>query len=74
MPDILVRGLDEQTIKRLKARAKASGRSLQKESKLILEGAANAADVAALLDEWRERFRGRKFSGSAPMIRRDRNR
>jgi len=47
---------------------------LQKESKLILEGAANAADVAALLDEWRERFRGRKFSGSAPMIRRDRNR
>ncbi len=40
MPQILVRNLDVATLDRLKARAKAHGRSLQAEVKLILEQSA----------------------------------
>ena len=40
MPEILVRGLDQKTVKRLKERARISGRSLQQEVKDILERAA----------------------------------
>ncbi len=50
MPDIPVRGLDDETVKRLKARAKRNGRSLQGEAKRVLEQAAgaNADEVAAM--------------------------
>lgn len=41
MPDILIRNLDEQTVKRLKQRAKRNRRSLQNEAKLLLEQAAS---------------------------------
>lgn len=40
MADILIRGLDEDVVKRLKKRAKLAGRSLQSETKSILERAA----------------------------------
>ena len=43
MPDVLIRGLHEQTIKRLKERAKRHGRSLQSEAKMVLENAAGFA-------------------------------
>ena len=76
MPDILVRGLDAQAIKRLKAQAKQHGRSLQGEAKLLLERAAgaNTADVAEILDGWKKKFAGRKLSSSVEMIREDRSR
>lgn len=76
MPDILIRGLDPQTLKRLKARARRHGRSLQREAQLALQQAAGAgADkVAAMLDAWKGRFAGRRFSSSVKLIREDRNR
>jgi len=40
MPDVLIRGLDAKVLKRLKARAKQNGRSLQSEARLLLERAA----------------------------------
>ena len=40
MSSILVRGLDQKTIERLKERARLNGRSLQQEVKALLERAA----------------------------------
>ena len=76
MPDILIRGLNAQAAKRLKARAKRNGRSLQGEAKLLLEQAAGTGteEIAAMLGRWRKRLAGRKLAGSADMIRQDRDR
>jgi len=76
MPDILIRGLNPQALKRLKTRAKRHGRSLQSEARSVLENAAGAGadEVAAMLDGWKRRFRGRRFSDSTDLIREDRNR
>ena len=41
MGSILVRGLDQKTIERLKERARLNGRSLQQEVKALLDRAAD---------------------------------
>ena len=76
MPDILVRDIDPEKLRRLKARAKQNGRSLQSELKLLLEKAAGNSkeEVLAILNTWKERFAGRKFSSSVDLIREDRDR
>jgi plasmid stability protein len=75
MADLLIRNLDEQTLKRIKARAKAAGRSLQSQTKLMLEQAAGRT-----LDEslqaaaaWRKRL-SKRTAGSAQSLREDRQR
>lgn len=76
MPDILVRGLDRQTVKRLKERARTSGRSLQQEVKDILERAATSLtmeEARRLSGTWHRRLAGRSFSDSAELIRADRD-
>jgi len=76
MTDMLIRGLDERTLERLKARAQRHGRSLQAEAKLVLEQAAGAdrQQVAAMLDRWKQRFADRRFSDSTELLREDRQR
>jgi len=76
MPDFLIRQIDAQVLKRLKTRARRHGRSLQQEAQLALEQSAGAGadEVATMLDEWKRRFAGRRFSSSVRMIREDRNR
>jgi len=76
MAQILVRGLDKAVVDRLKRRAKAEGRSLQAEVRLILEQAAKLdMDTArVLVERFRKRFKGRTFSDSADLIREDRER
>jgi len=76
MPDILIRGLDAEALRRLKDRAKEHGRSLQSEAKLLLEQAAgvNGRQVAAMFEGWKQRFSGRKFSDSVELIDEDRRR
>ncbi|MBI4578137.1 MAG: hypothetical protein HY718_00450 [Planctomycetes bacterium] len=76
MPDILIRGLDAQTLKRLKARAKRHGRSLQSEAKLLLEQGTGPTreEIAAMLDRWARRFAGRQFRSSVALIREGRRR
>ena len=76
MPEILVRGLNEKTVKRLKERARISGRSLQQEVKEILERAATTLtmeEARRLSVTWHRRFAGRTFSDSAELIREDRD-
>ena len=76
MPDILIRGLEPETIRQLKARAKRHGRSLQSEAKIAgrTGGRGGGQHVAAMLDRWQRHFAGRRFSGSARLIREDRKR
>jgi len=76
MPDILVRGLTPKTLKRLKARAKRHGRSLQSEAKRLLEGAAGAdrEEIASMLDHWKQRLTGRELTSSVDLIGEDRHR
>jgi plasmid stability protein len=74
MPDILIRDLDSTTVTRLKHRARRQGRSLQAETKLLLEQAAGSEDLRALFDTWDRRFAGRQFAGSGDLIREGRDR
>jgi plasmid stability protein len=74
MPSIFVRGLKEETITRLKDRAKRNGRSLQSEAKLLLEQSAGSEDIRALFERWDEKLGKRRFSSSVGLIREDRAR
>lgn len=76
MPQLLVRDLDEDTIKRLKALAKQQGRSLQRQVKIVLEEAAMlpVSGVSAIIERWQRRFDGKRFSDSARILREDRRR
>lgn len=76
MPQLSVRNLDEETIKRLKALAKQHGRSLQGQVKIVLEEAAMlpANEVSAIVEKWQRRFAGKRFSDSTRILREDRQR
>lgn len=78
MPDILIRGVDDQAVRRLKSRARRSGRSLQGEARLILENAAgySLAEALAVAGKWRKKLSasGQRFDDSAGLIRVDRRR
>ena len=77
MAQVLVRDLDAKVVARLKERAKQHGRSLQKETKTILEDAArrgSMAEARAAAARVRRRLAGRTFSDSAELVREDRER
>ena len=76
MPQLLIRNLDEETIRNLKERAKVHNRSLQGEVKLILEEYAKRPDEPpqVIADRWQGYFSGRTFSDSAELVRQDRER
>jgi antitoxin FitA len=77
MGQVLVRGLDDAVIDRLKQRAELHHRSLEAELREILEHVAAQLDVAAardLADQIRRKLEGRPHSDSAEMIREDRER
>jgi plasmid stability protein len=76
MPQLLIRNLDEETIRSLKERAKRHSRSLQGEVKLILEEYASRPDESplAIADRWQGYFAGRTFSDSSEQVRQDRER
>ncbi len=79
MANILVRDLDERVVKSLKDRARRGGRSLQAEVSTILTQAAesptvDAATAQKMLDRFRRRLKGRRFSDSTDLIREDRDR
>ena len=78
MPQILVRNLEEETVKSLKQRAKENHRSLQAEVALILENAAKVQSVNFWENSNRIRQQllksAKSFSDSAELIREDRNR
>jgi plasmid stability protein len=75
MANLLVRNLDEDVLKALKAAAKAHGRSLQAEIHEVLRNASarRLAETRRLSSRWLERLRGSMQSDSAALIREDRD-
>jgi plasmid stability protein len=74
---VLVRDLDPEVVERLKERARSNGRSLQREARAILEGAARTytmEEAREVTARWRERFTEGEFDDSAELIREDRDR
>lgn len=76
MAQIVVRNLDDAVVERLKARAKANGRSLEAEVRYILEQSAKVdmATARQHVMEIRKKLAGRKFTDSVELIREDRDR
>jgi antitoxin FitA len=77
MGQVLVRGLDDSVIERLRQRAESHNRSLEAELREILEQVSRQVDVVAardLADRIRRKLEGRPHSDSAELIREDRDR
>jgi plasmid stability protein len=74
MPDVLIRDLDDDVLKQLKAAAAANGRSLQAEIHDVLRRAntRNLAETRRLSAKWLKRLAGASHSDSASLIREDR--
>jgi plasmid stability protein len=78
MAQILVRGLDDALVARLKDRASQNHRSLQGEVRAILEEVAplaTPAEVVAIGKKWQRHWeeQGKTFSDSAEIIRKMRD-
>ncbi len=75
MANVLVRDLDDEVLKKLKAAAKAHGRSLQAEIHDVLHRASarNLAETRRLSARWLKRLARSSHSDSAALIREDRN-
>ncbi|GAM07789.1 hypothetical protein OR1_00058 [Geobacter sp. OR-1] len=74
MSTLIIRNLDQETIRNLKARAKRHNLSLQVEARLILQDHANRPDEPplAIAERWQGYFAGRTFSDSAELVRENR--
>ena len=75
MPNVLVRDLDDDVLKQLKAAAKANRRSLQAEIHDVLRRAntRNLAETRRLSTKWLKRLGRSDHSDSAALIREDRD-
>ena len=75
MPNVLVRDLDGDVLKQLKAAAKANRRSLQAEIHDVLRRACtrNLAETRRLSARWLKRLGGPGHSDSVDLIREDRD-
>jgi plasmid stability protein len=75
VPDVLVRDLDDDVLKQLKAAARANGRSLQAEIHDVLRRASarNLAETRRLSARWLKRLSRPGHSDSAALIRDDRD-
>lgn len=76
MAQILVRGLENEIVARLKDRASSHGRSLESEARSILESATafTAEEARQVVNDWQKRLADRKFSDSVELLREDRRR
>ena len=75
MPNLLIRELDDDVLRGLKAAAKANGRSLQAEIHDVLRRAntRNLAETRRLSAKWLKRLSRTGHSDSAALIREDRD-
>jgi plasmid stability protein len=76
---ILVRALDQEVVERLKRRAREEGCSLQSVVKHFLEQAAFEPEMdmktaKEMVENIRQKFKGRRFPDSVDLIRQDRDR
>jgi plasmid stability protein len=75
---ILIRGLADRTVQRLKRRARSRGRSLQQEVKAILEREAEMLapeEAYAITGRWLDELRRRhgELPGTAALVRESRD-
>ena len=75
MANLLIRDLDDDVVKQLKAAAKAHGRSLQAEIHDALQraGARSLAETRRVSARWLKRLGDRNLSDSSALIREDRD-
>ena len=76
MAQVVIRNIDEDTMRRLKSRAARKGVSLERELRTILTAAAHA-DRTGFAEEaagFRRKLAGRRHSESTRLLRKDRNR
>ncbi len=75
MANVLVRDLDDDVLKRLKAAAKTHRRSLQAEIHEVLRNASarSLVETRRLSAQWLKRLRASSQSDSAALIREDRD-
>lgn len=75
MANVLVRDLDDDVLKQLKASAKAHGRSLQAEIHEVLRNASarRMAETRRLSAQWLRRLRGTTQTDSTALICEDRD-
>ena len=75
MANVLVRDLDDDVLKQLKAAAAAHGRSLQAEIHEVLRTASarSLAETRRLSTRWLKRLARTRHSDSAKLIREDRD-
>ena len=75
MANLLIRDLDDDLVRRLKAAAKAHGRSLQAEIHDALQraGTRSLAETRRVSARWIKRLGDRKLSDSTTLIREDRD-
>ncbi len=75
MANVLVRSLDDDILKQLKAAAKEHGRSLQAEIHEVLRLASvrRVAETRRLSRLWLRRLKGSRQTDSAALIREDRD-
>jgi len=75
MANVLVRNLDDDVLKQLKAAARAHRRSLQAEIHHVLQTATarRLAETRRLSARWLKRLRGSSQTDSAALIREDRD-
>lgn len=76
MGQVIVRNLDDQVLKALKARARLTGHSLEQELRDILTEASrlNAEEKLRLIDQIRAMSGGPYSDDSVTLIRQDRDR
>jgi len=76
MTDLLIKNVDDETYAFLQEQAAANGRSLEEETRYLIE-AALARDRREQFFRWADEFRrsleGREHSDSADLIREDRD-
>lgn len=74
MARILIRDLDDETVKRLKDRARRHGRSLEGEARVILTRTAGLSfeEAKKLARQWHKKLAGRQLPDSTELIREDR--
>jgi plasmid stability protein len=75
MANVLLRNLDDDILKHLKASAKAHGRSLQAEIHEVLRSssARSLAETQRLSTQWLKRLRGSRHTDSTRLIRENRD-
>ena len=73
--NLLIRDLDDDVVRQLKAAAKAHGRSLQAEIHDALQraGTRSLAETRRVSARWMKRLSDRKLSDSSTLIREDRD-